>query len=201
MFRRLFAPIMGSITSMLTTVGLMLILWPTIDTQEILDVNAKLVEEHGFLGHLWVILLMLLVVNIFIPFKFTIPTPIAFMKEYNLQNSFGNAGLYFLILFIWFVGAFAGGMVTRRGLRTGSSSAVAAFLFLDFLFATITASILSGFGGLSGFALFIATFFFAIILGSFIFVGIIGFIGGSIGGILGKLLLRREKVETDVTNE
>ena len=197
MFRRLFAPILGCITSIITTVGLMLILWPTINTQAIIDVNTKLVNEHGFLGHLWVILLMLLVVNIFIPFNFKIPTPIAFMKDYNLQNSFGNAGMYFLILFIWFVGAFAGGMVTRRGLRSGSSASVMAFLLLDFLFATITASILSGYGGMTGFALFIATFFFAIILGSFVFVGIIGFIGGSIGGILGKLLLRPERGDTN----
>jgi len=192
----LVALLAGFITTSFTIVILMIILWPTINTQALIDVNNTLTQSHGFGGHLWVILLMLLVVNLFIPFKFTIPTPIEFMKINNINNSFGNFGLYALILFVWFVGCFAGGMLTRGGMWTGSKSATLSYLFLDLLFSAITASILSGFGGISGFALFLATFFFSIFIGSFLFVGIIGAIGGALGGIVGKLVLTNEKIPT-----
>ncbi len=202
LFKRWKSTLIGFLTCTIVIVCLMLILWATIDVQAVIDANTALVEQAGAAGHLWVILLMLVVVNLFIPFNFDIPLPIPLLKEYNLNSSIsGHAGLYFLILLIWLIGAFVGGLASRGGLKSGMSSAIWSFIFLDFLFAVLTASIKSGEAGMSGFPLFIVTFLIALFVGSFIFVIILGLVGGAIGGILGKMLFRKEKIDDTSSEE
>lgn len=191
----------GFVTNFLVVLIFMVLLWPTIDQPELLSANDQLKASHGFFGHLWLILLMLLVVNLFIPFNFSIPSPIPMMKDMDLVNSFANPGMYFLILGIWLLGAFAGGLASRGGLRSGTSSSVMTFITLNVLFSLLSVIIDIQIAGLSGVFLFIVIFFFTITIGSFFFVSIIGFVGGSIGGILGKMIFKRPKSVTDSVTE
>jgi hypothetical protein len=165
---------------------------------ELINLNENLKADHGAGGHFWLILLMLLVVNMFL--KIGIPLP-EILASYSIDNQFGNPRMYVLIIFIWLLGSFAGGLASRGGLRSGAWSAILSFLFLDFIFATMTASMGITFLGLSGFTLFIVTFLATLVLGSFVFIPIIGLIGGITGGILGKMLFRKGKRSTDQEDE
>ncbi len=193
MFRRMIETFIGFLTCTIVVTLIMFILWPTIDHQPIIDANQTLVEKHGFGGHLWIILLMLLVINLFVPFNFSIPTPIPMMEEYNLANSFANPALYFLILGIWLVGSFAGGLASRGGLRSGLYASLSSFLFLNLLFSLMTVSIDIEIIGINKFIFFFVIFLFTIVIGSFAAVFMCGLVGGAIGGILGKILFRKEK--------
>lgn len=195
-FRRIIKSLIGFITCTIVVVMLILLIWPTIDFQALIDLNTNMVNNHGAGGHFWVTLLMLLVVNMFLPIN--IPNPIPLTDEL-ISNSFGSGGLYALVLGIWLIGAFAGGLASRGGLRSGAWSAILSFLFLDLIFSSMTASMLS-IAGLQGFTLFIVTFLFTIVIGSFIFVPVIGLVGGIFGGILGKMLFTKDK-KKDETNE
>ncbi|MCE7738443.1 MAG: hypothetical protein KAU62_05115 [Candidatus Heimdallarchaeota archaeon] len=183
--RRVYKSIIGFITCTIVVVLLMLVLWPTLGIEALDIANAALVADHGSGGHFWLMLLILLVVNIFI--KMNLPIPIPILETYGLDNTLGNGGVYVLILVIWLIGSFVGGLVSRGGLRSGAWSAMLSFLFLDFIFATMTSSFF-GSGGL-----FFSTFFATLILGSFIFVPLIGLVGGITGGILGKMLFTKSK--------
>lgn len=184
-FKRIYKSIIGFITCTIVVVLLMFVLFPTIDISAIQLANNGLTSAHGAGGHFWLILLMLLIVNIFM--SINIPIPIPALETYNLEKDLGNGGVYALILLIWLIGSFAGGLASRGGLRSGAWSAMLSFLFLDFIFATMTSSMFSS-GGL-----FFSTFFATLILGSFIFVPIAGLVGGILGGILGKMLFRKSK--------
>ena len=196
--RRFVKSIIGFITCTIIVVVLMLLIWPTIDFQALIDLNTDMTTNHGAGGHFWVTLLMLLVVNMFLPIN--IPNPIPLTDEL-ISNSFGSAGLYVLILAIWLIGAFAGGLASRGGLRSGAWSAILSFLFLDFIFATMTASMNLSVAGLHGFPLFIVSFLFSLVVGSFIFVPIIGLAGGIFGGILGKMLFTKDKKKDESKEE
>ncbi|MCG3222589.1 MAG: hypothetical protein H7641_14510 [Candidatus Heimdallarchaeota archaeon] len=196
--KRFFKSIIGFITCTAVVVLLLYIIWPTIDMVELLALNDNMKADHGTGGHFWVILLMLLVVNMFL--KIGIPLP-DILSSYSIDNQFGNPRMYILIIFIWLVGSFAGGLASRGGLRSGAWSSILSFLFLDFIFATMTASMGLSFLGLSGFTLFIVTFLATLVLGSFIFIPIIGLVGGITGGILGKMLFRKEKKSKDQEEE
>lgn len=165
---------------------------------ELIGLNNNMKADNGTGGHFWVILLMLLVVNMFL--KIGIPLP-DILSSYSIDNQFGNPRMYILIIFIWLIGSFAGGLASRGGLRSGAWSAILSFLFLDFIFATMTASMGLTFVGLNGFSLFIVIFLATLVLGSFIFIPIIGLIGGIAGGILGKMLFRKEKRLKDQDEE
>lgn len=188
--KRFFRSIIGFVTCTIVVVLLLYIIWPTIDMAELIELNTNMKTDHGTGGHFWVILLMLLVVNMFL--RINIPMP-EILSSFSIDNQFGNPKMYVLIIFIWLVGSFAGGLASRGGLRSGAWSAMLSFFFLDFIFATMTASMGLTFLGLNGFSLFIVTFFATLVLGSFIFIPIIGLVGGIAGGILGKMLFRKEK--------
>ncbi|UJG42315.1 MAG: hypothetical protein K9W46_07840 [Candidatus Heimdallarchaeum endolithica] len=197
--RRILRSFVGFVTCTLVVVLIMFILWPTIDIIPLVEAHDYLVDRYGFGGHFFTILLMLLIVNLFIPFKFNLPIGfLPMFSELNIDqsfaigNKFGNAGLYFLILGIWLVGSFAGGLVSRGGLRAGSTSATLSFIFLDVVFSIMAVSFDWNIAGISGFLLFFVMFFFTLVIGSFVFVGIIGLIGGGIGGILGKMLFTKD---------
>ena len=196
--KRFFKSIIGFITCTVVIVLLLYIIWPTIDMMELINLNESLKADHGAGGHFWMILLMLLVVNMFL--KIGIPLP-EILASYSIDNQFGNPRMYVLIIFIWLLGSFAGGLASRGGLRSGAWSAILSFLFLDFIFAIMTASMGITFLGLSGFSLFIVTFLATMVLGSFVFIPIIGLIGGIIGGILGKMLFRKGKQPKDQEEE
>ncbi len=197
-FRRVIKSIIGFITCTIVVVMLILLIWPTIDFQALINLNTDMATNHGAGGHFWITLLMLLVVNMFLPIN--IPNPIPLTDEL-ISNSFGSGGLYALILGIWLIGAFAGGLASRGGLRSGAWSAILSFLFLDFIFATMTASMNLSVAGLHGFTLFIVTFLFTIVVGSFIFVPVIGLAGGILGGILGKMLFTKDKKKEETKEE
>lgn len=196
--RRFIKSIIGFITCTIVVVMLILLIWSTIDFQALIDLNTDMVTNHGAGGHFWITLLMLLVVNMFLPIN--IPNPIPLTDDL-ISNSFGSGGLYVLILAIWLIGAFVGGLASRGGLRSGAWSAILSFLFLDFIFATMTASMNLSVAGLHGFSLFIVTFLFTIVIGSFIFVPIIGLVGGIFGGILGKMLFTKDKKKDEIKEE
>jgi len=63
LFKRWKSTLIGFLTCTIVIVCLMLILWATIDVQAVIDANTALVEQAGAAGHLWVILLMLVVVR------------------------------------------------------------------------------------------------------------------------------------------
>lgn len=195
LFKRLYKTIIGFVTCTTVVVVLMILIWPTIDFSNLITMHDNLVTDYGGGAHFWVILLMLLVVNIFLPIK--IPNPIPQLEGYDIYNQTGHVGLYILILAIWLIGAFAGGLASRGGLRSGAWSAILSFLFLDLIFAIITSSTNAAIVGLSGFPLFIVTFLFTMVVGSFVFVPILGLAGGIAGGILGKMLFRKEKVKEE----
>ena len=121
---------------------------------------------------------------------------------YNqLKSDKGNS--YFLvkivlsifILALWFIGSFAGGLASRGGLRSGLWSAVFSYLFLSFLFATVSGSL----GGVStgGLLAFIVNLFAPMVFGSFFVIPVLGMAGGIVGGILGKMLFTKSKKKDD----
>jgi len=169
--RRILRSFVGFVTCTLVVVLIMFILWPTIDIIPLVEAHDYLVDPIGFLP-------MFSELNI--------------DQSFAIGNKFGNAGLYFLILGIWLVGSFAGGLVSRGGLRAGSTSATLSFIFLDVVFSIMAVSFDWNIAGISGFLLFFVMFFFTLVIGSFVFVGIIGLIGGGIGGILGKMLFTKD---------
>jgi len=178
----------------------MYLIWPTIVHADLISMNTELVNTYGKGGHFWVILLMLLVVNIFLPINLPIPLPYD-LGEFELTNQFGDWKLYLLIVFIWLVGAFAGGLASRGGMRSGAWSAMLSFLFLDLIFAAITPGFNIPFLELGGTGTFFVTFLFTLIVGSFILIPIIGFVGGAVGGILGKMLFRKGKPSKEEEDE
>ncbi len=202
--KKIIQALTGLLTTIIVMVGIMFILWPTIDIPVLIQANNELVSRYGFGGHLFMILLMLLLVNIFIPFKFSFP--ISFLPMFSnlnidqsiqVGNKFGSPAMYFLILGIWLLGSFAGGLVSRGGLKSGSTSSGLAFLILDLLFSILAVSFDWNIAGISGFLLFFVMFFFVMILGSFVIVEVIGLVGGGLGGIFGKVLLSGDKKKKD----
>jgi hypothetical protein len=198
--KRVYKSLIGFVTCTAVVLLLMYLIWPTIVQAELISLDTEMRNSYGGGGHFWVILLMLLVVNIFLPITLPIPLPYD-LGEFELTNQFGDWRLYLLIVFIWLVGAFAGGLASRGGLRSGAWSAMLSFLFLDLIFAAITPGFNIPFLELGGTGTFFVTFLFTLIVGSFILIPIIGLVGGAIGGILGKMLFRKKKSKDEVEEE
>ena len=94
----------------------------------------------------------------------------------NPVEQMSNIGVFILILAIWLIGSFAGGLASRGGLRSGLWSAVLSYLFLDFLFATMSGAMVGT--ATAGGIVFIINFFAPIVLGSFLIIPVIGIAGG-----------------------
>jgi hypothetical protein len=187
-FKRIYKTLIGFVTCTVIVVVVMLLLWPTFDTTgfaALNDLNTEMVTDYGAGGHFWIILMMLLNVSIFLK----IGIPVAGITEAVEEMS--GTGAFILILAIWFLGSFAGGLASRGGLRSGLWSAVLSYLFLSFLFATMSASMAVSATG--GFLIFIINFFAPMVLGSFLVIPILGIAGGITGGILGKMLFTKSK--------
>lgn len=191
-FKRIYKTLIGFVTCTVVVVVLMLLLWPTFDSPDFLaliEVNTTLTDNHGAGGHFWVILMMLLNPSIFL----NLDSPVVGITQ-PLEDMVG-VGAFILILALWFVGSFAGGLASRGGLRSGLWSAVTSYLFLSFLFATLSGSL----GGVStgGLLVFIINLFAPMVLGSFFVIPVLGIAGGIVGGILGKMLFTKSKKKDD----
>ena len=193
-FRRIVKSLIGFVTCTIVVLLLILILWPTFDQPGLVEFNRIMVEEYGSSGHFAVALLSLLVVNIFLP----INLPDIFNVANTLAGSpvpdgfpFSHVGMYILILVIWLIGSFAGGLASRGGLRSGAWSAMLSFVFLDLIFSIMVDAMGISIAGFTG--SFFVVFFFTLVVGSFIFIPIVGLAGGIAGGILGKMLFRKDK--------
>ncbi|MCK5305424.1 MAG: hypothetical protein KAJ72_09235 [Candidatus Heimdallarchaeota archaeon] len=193
-FRRIVKSLIGFVTCTIVVLLLILILWPTFDQPGLVEFNRIMVEEYGSSGHFAVALLSLLVVNIFLP----INLPDIFNVSNTLAGSpvpdgfpFSHVGMYILILVIWLIGSFAGGLASRGGLRSGAWSAMLSFVFLDLIFSIMVDAMGISIAGFTG--SFFVVFFFTLVVGSFIFIPIVGLAGGIAGGILGKMLFRKVK--------
>lgn len=195
-FKRIYKTLIGFVTCSIVVVVLMLLLWPTFDTPEffaLIEDNTIMTDNYGAGGHFWIILLMLLNPSIFL----NITNPV-FGVDQALEDMLG-VGAFILILAIWFIGSFAGGLASRGGLRSGLWSAVSSFLFLSFLFATLSGSL----GGVStgGGLAFIVNLFAPMVLGSFLVIPVLGIAGGIVGGILGKMLFTKTKKKDEETSK
>jgi hypothetical protein len=186
--------LIGFVTCTIVVLLLILILWPTFDQPGLVEFNRLMVEQYGSSGHFTVALLSLLVVNIFLP----IDLPDIFNVANTLSGSpvpdgfpFSHVGMYILILVIWLIGSFAGGLASRGGLRSGAWSAMLSFVFLDLIFSIMVDAMGISVAGFTG--SFFVVFFFTLVVGSFIFIPIVGLAGGIAGGILGKMLFRKGK--------
>ncbi|MCK4895355.1 MAG: hypothetical protein KAS47_01000 [Candidatus Heimdallarchaeota archaeon] len=193
-FRRIVKSLIGFVTCTIVVLLLILILWPTFDQPGLVEFNRIMVEDYGSGGHFAVALLSLLVVNIFLP----IDLPDIFNVANTLSGSpvpdgfpFRHVGMYILILVIWLIGSFAGGLASRGGLRSGAWSAMLSFVFLDLIFSIMVDAMGISIAGFTG--SFFVVFFFTLVVGSFIFIPIVGLAGGIAGGILGKMLFRKVK--------
>ncbi len=193
-FRRIVKSLIGFVTCTIVVILLILILWPTFDQPGLVEFNRLMVEKYGSGGHFTVALLSLLVVNIFLP----IDLPDIFNVANTLSGSpvpdgfpFSHVGMYILILVIWLIGSFAGGLASRGGLRSGAWSAMLSFVFLDLIFSIMVDAMGISIAGFTG--SFFVVFFFTLVVGSFIFIPIVGLAGGIAGGILGKMLFRKDK--------
>ncbi|MHA1345473.1 MAG: hypothetical protein ACTSVO_08705 [Candidatus Heimdallarchaeaceae archaeon] len=193
-FRRIIKSLIGFVTCTIVVILLILILWPTFDQPGLVAFNQLMVDQHGSSGHFAVALLSLLVVNIFLPINLP--------DIFNVVNSFSDngipqdfpfshTGMYILILVIWLIGSFAGGLASRGGLRSGAWSAMLSFVFLDLIFSIIVDAMGISIAGFTG--SFFVVFFFTLVVGSFIFIPVVGLAGGIAGGILGKMLFRKDK--------
>ena len=190
--KRIYKTLIGFVTCFVVVVVLMLLLWPTFDAPNFIaltEMNTIYTEDYGAGGHFWVILLMLLNPSIFLSFN----SPV-FGVNQQIEDMVG-VGAFILILGIWFIGSFAGGLASRGGLRSGLWSAVISFLFLSFLFATLSGSLVGT--SAAGFLVFIVNLFAPMILGGFLVVPILGIAGGIAGGILGKMLFTKSKKKDD----
>ena len=192
-FKRISKTLIGFVTCSTVIVVLMLLLWSTLGIDELTQLNIDMTDDYGAGGHFWVILLILLNISVFIK----MPIPIAGVP--NDVENMGNAGVLILILVIWLIGSFAGGLASRGGLKSGIWSAILSYLFLDFLFATMSASMAVSTTG--GFLIFIVNFFAPMALGSFFIIPVIGLAGGIAGGILGKMLFTKPKKKDEDKDE
>jgi len=193
-FRRIVKSLIGFVTCTIVVLLLILILWPTFDQPGLVEFNQLMVQKYGSSGHFTVALLSLLVVNIFLP----INLPDIFDIANTLSGSpvpdgfpFSHTGMYILILVIWLIGSFAGGLASRGGLRSGAWSAMLSFVFLDLIFSIMVDAMAISIAGFTG--SFFVVFFFTLVVGSFIFIPVVGLAGGIAGGILGKMLFRKDK--------
>ncbi len=192
-FKRIYKTLIGFVTCSVVVVVLMLLLWPTFNSPEYLaltDWNSVYTGNYGAGGHFWIILMMLLNPSIFLNFHIN---PITMFNN-DIENMVG-VGAFILILGIWFIGSFAGGLASRGGLRSGLWSALLSYFFLSFLFAVLTGAL----GGVStgGFLAFIITLVSPIVLGCFFIIPVLGIAGGIAGGILGKMLFTKSKKKDD----
>ena len=179
-------------TCAIVVVVLMLLLWPTFNSPDFValtDMNTLFTNDYGAGGHFWIILLMLLNPSIFL----NMDSPVFGINQ-PLEDMVG-IGAFILILALWFIGSFAGGLASRGGLRSGLWSAVFSYLFLSFLFATVSGSL----GGVStgGLLAFIVNLFAPMVFGSFFVIPVLGMAGGIVGGILGKMLFTKSKKKDD----
>ncbi len=193
-FRSIWKTVIGFVTCTIVVLLLILILWPTFDQPGLVAFNEIMVTEHPSSGHFVVALLSLLVVNIFLP----IDLPDIFDVANTLSGSpvpdgfpFSHTGMYILILAIWLIGSFAGGLASRGGLNSGAWSAMLSFVFLDIIFSIMVDAMEISIAGFAG--SFFVVFFFTLVVGSFIFIPVVGLAGGIAGGILGKMLFRKDK--------
>lgn len=192
-FKRIYKTLIGFVTCFVVVVVLMLLLWPTFNSPDFValtNLNTTFQDNYGAGGHFWIILLMLLNPSIFLNFKVL---PIVGVTS-EIKDMVG-VGAFILILGIWLIGSFAGGLASRGGLRSGLWSSVFSYLLLSFLFATISASLVEDPTG--GFLIFIINFFAPMVLGSFFVIPVLGLAGGIIGGILGKMLFTKTKIKED----
>lgn len=193
-FKRIYKTLIGFVTCFIVVVVLMLLLWPTLNSSDYTDLvilNSTYEGNYGA-GHFWIILLMLLNPSIFLNF-------ISPVIGTSSLHGMVVIPAFFLILGIWFIGAFAGGLASRGGLRSGLWSALLSYLLLSFLFATISGSIVES--SLGSFTVFIINFFAPMVLGSFFVVPILGLAGGIVGGILGKMLFTKSKKKDKETSD
>ena len=199
-FRRIAKSLIGFLTCTVVVILLILLLWPTFTQPGLIAFHDAIVADYGSSGHFAVALLSLLVVNIFLP----INLPEIFqIVDLGIDFPFseGGTGMYILILVIWLIGSFAGGLASRGGLRSGAWSAMLSFLFLNLIFSIMVDAMGISIAGFTG--SFFVVFFFTLVMGSFIFIPIVGLAGGIVGGILGKMLFRktRDKTESDSSDK
>ncbi len=194
-FRRIWKTLIGFVTCTIVVILLILILWPTFDQPGLVAFNEIMITDHPSGGHFVVALLSLLVVNIFLPID--LPDIFDVVQTFT-DNSididlfpFSSTGMYILILAIWLIGSFAGGLASRGGLRSGAWSAMLSFVFLDIIFSVMVDAMSISIAGFTG--SFFTVFFFTLVVGSFIFIPVVGLAGGILGGILGKMLFRKDK--------
>ncbi|MHA1198233.1 MAG: hypothetical protein ACTSQF_02590 [Candidatus Heimdallarchaeaceae archaeon] len=191
-FKRIYKTLIGFVTCAVVVVVLMLLLWPTFDSPDFLaliELNTDYSDNYGAGGHFWVILMMLLNPSIFL----NITNPVIGISQ-PLEDMVG-IGAFILILGIWFIGSFAGGLASRGGLRSGLWSAVISYFFLSFLFATLSGSLGAVSSGVSfgSLLVFIINLFAPMVLGSFFIIPVLGIAGGIVGGILGKMVFTKSK--------
>lgn len=194
-FRSIWKTLIGFVTCTIIVLLLIFILWPTFDQPGLVEFNQIMVDNYGSGGHFAIGLLSLLVVNIFLPID--LPDIFDVVQTFS-DNSidvnlfpFSSTGMYILILAIWLIGSFAGGLASRGGLRSGAWSAMLSFVFLDLIFSIMVDAMEISVAGFTG--SFFTVFFFTLVVGSFIFIPVVGLAGGIAGGILGKMLFRKNK--------
>ncbi len=191
-FRNIWKTLIGFVTCTIVVLLLIFLLWPTFDQPGLVEFNREMVNLYGSSGHFAVGLLSLLVVNIFLPIDLPDIFDIApYVSEIPDGFPFSHTGMYILILAIWLIGSFAGGLASRGGLRSGAWSAMLSFVFLDLIFSIMIDALDISIAGFTG--SFFVVFFFTLVVGSFIFIPIVGLAGGIAGGILGKMLFRKSK--------
>ncbi|MBY8999898.1 MAG: hypothetical protein KGD64_03195 [Candidatus Heimdallarchaeota archaeon] len=194
--RKIYKTLIGFITCTIVVVLLVLILFPTFP-ENFLAFNEYIVTDlgHGSSGHFAVALLSLLVVTVFLPINLPDIFDLTNTLEIDLGIPdgfpFDSTGMIFLILGIWLIGAFAGGLASRGGLSSGAWSAMLSFIFLDLIFSIMVDAMGISIAGFTG--SFFVVFLFTLVLGSFLFIPIAGLAGGIAGGILGKMLFRKTK--------
>ena len=153
-FRRIWKTLIGFVTCTIVVILLILILWPTFDQPGLVAFNEIMITDHPSGGHFVVALLSLLVVNIFLPID--LPDIFDVVQTFT-DNSididlfpFSSTGMYILILAIWLIGSFAGGLASRGGLRSGAWSAMLSFVFLDIIFSVMVDAMSISIAGFTG---------------------------------------------------
>ena len=148
--------------------------------------------NHGILGTLWVVLLVLTCPVVLIPWGMTLPNPFPGAEDFFINNVFGNVELFILILIAWIVGALLAGIVSRGGLSAGAQVGslvpliyVGLFGFVSFKVFLVNFEFLTFLNSFWG---IVVTILFAYAIGGLAILSLVTSLFGGIGGIIGKVL-------------
>ncbi len=177
---------------LVAVVSLFILSWLSVQymsPDSYLDFFDSVEDKAGFRGYVWGTLLPIAVPLALRPFDWKIGNPIPFSDDITVGNPIGDNSFFFVIVGIWCLSAFLGGLSTGRGFGAGWRVSRDTSLIVALLFAILTSTVGDDilWVGVDWAVILVATFFLAYTVGGLLIIGLLAAVFGAFGGVVGKI--------------